>query len=106
SVLSVLMGISDAGRQMPSCMATLLYCERGACGPDGACWFCCRSSDFFSESRMPPPDGGDTGVAGPAGRDCAAGLASMTEIGLRGVKLRRCYTIGPGIGTPARLAVN
>jgi hypothetical protein len=30
------MGVPDAGRQMPSCMAPLLYCERGACGPEGA----------------------------------------------------------------------
>ena len=25
------------GGSCPPCMATLLYCERGACGPDGAC---------------------------------------------------------------------
>jgi hypothetical protein len=30
------MGISNAGRQLQSCMATLLYCDRGACGPEGA----------------------------------------------------------------------
>jgi hypothetical protein len=36
SVISVLMGITNAGRQKRSCMATLLYCDRGACGPDGA----------------------------------------------------------------------
>src|ERR1035437_2265484 len=77
------MGIADARRQPPSCMATLLYCERGACGPDGAGWFCCRSSAFFSESRMPPLVGGDTGVAGPAGCGCEAGLLSMIELGLR-----------------------
>jgi hypothetical protein len=62
-------------------MATLLYCDCGAWGPDGAGWLCCRSSDFFSESRMPPLVGGDTGVAGPAGCDCEAGL--MIELGLR-----------------------
>ena len=50
-------------RRLP-CMATLLYCDRGACGPAGAGWFCCCSSAFFSESRMPPLVGGDTGVAG------------------------------------------
>ena len=63
-------------------MATLLYCDCGACGPDGAGagGLCCRSSDFFSESRMPLV-GGDTGVAGPAGCDCEAGL--MIELGLR-----------------------
>ena len=59
------MGIADAGRKPPPCMATLLYCERGACGPAGAGWPCC-SSAFFSESRMPPEVGGVTGVT--AGR--------------------------------------
>src|ERR1017187_7165379 len=64
-------------------MATPLYCERGACGPDGTGWFCCRSSDFFSESRMPPLVGGTIGVAGPAGCDCEGGLLSRIELGLR-----------------------
>src|SRR5258708_8015627 len=64
----------------PCCMASLLYCDCGACGPDGAGGLCCRSSDFFSESRMPPLVGGDTGVAGPAGCDCEAGM--LIEIGL------------------------
>ena len=78
------MGIADAGRKLPSCMATLLYCDRGACGPDGgAGWFCCRSSAFFSESRIPPLVGWDTGAAGPAGCDCEVGLLSMIELGLR-----------------------
>src|ERR1700740_3020237 len=61
-------------------MATLFYCERGACGPDGAGWFCCCSSDFFSESSRPPLVGGATGVAPFAGCDCVAG---MIELGLR-----------------------
>src|SRR5260370_1766935 len=65
----------------PCCMATLLYCDCGACGPDGAGGLCCRSSDFFSESRMPPLVGGDTGVAGPAGCDGQAGL--VIQVGLR-----------------------
>jgi hypothetical protein len=64
-------------------MATLLYCERGACGPDGAGWFCCCSSDFFSESRTPPPAGGDIGVAASAGCDWEAGRPLMIELGLR-----------------------
>ena len=42
-----------------------------------------RSSDFFSESRMPPPVGGEIGVAGPAGCDCDAGSLGMIELGLR-----------------------
>ncbi|MEA2890617.1 MAG: hypothetical protein QOI05_1410, partial [Bradyrhizobium sp.] len=55
-------------------MAALLYCDRGACGPVGAGWFCWRSSDFFSESRMPPLCGGEIGVAGC---DCDAGSLGM-----------------------------
>jgi hypothetical protein len=50
-----------------SCIATLLYCERGACGPGGACC----SSTFLSVSSTPPEVGGATGVA-PPGWDCAA----------------------------------
>src|SRR5260370_39747732 len=76
------MGSSDAGRQTPSCIATLLYCERGACGPDGAGWPCC-SSTFFSESRTPPEVGGVIGVAPPAGWDCDAGGLPRIEAGLR-----------------------
>src|ERR1700722_8318166 len=70
---------------MPSCMAPLLYCERGACGPEGACRFCCCSSTFFNESRMPPEVGGAIGVAPPAGAgcDCDAGGAPLIELGLR-----------------------
>src|SRR3954463_8687400 len=63
-------------------MATLLYCERGACGPDGTGWFCC-SSTFFSESSTPPLVGGVIGVAPPAGCDCDAGAVPRIELGLR-----------------------
>jgi hypothetical protein len=66
---------------MLSCMAILLYCERGACGPDGAGSFCC-SSDFFNESRRPPPlVGGAVGFVAPSGCDCEDG--TMMELGLR-----------------------
>src|SRR5260221_4849915 len=76
------MGSSDAGRQTPSCIATLLYCERGACGPVGAGWPCC-SSTFFSESRTPPEVGGVIGTAPLAGWDCDAGELPRIEAGLR-----------------------
>ena len=76
------MGIAHAGRKLAPGMATLHYCERGACGPDGAGWFCCCSSAFFNESSTPPEVGGATGVAPPAGADCDAGLP-MIELGLR-----------------------
>ncbi len=66
---------------MACCMATLLYCERGACGADGAGGVCCCSSDFFSESSRPPLVGGAIGVA-PPGCDCVAGLP-MIELGAR-----------------------
>src|SRR5215475_12959949 len=62
-------------------MATLLYCERGACGPAGAC-FCC-SSAFFSVSSTPPEVGGATGVA-PPGWVCEAGdCVLMIDEGVR-----------------------
>src|ERR1700678_907984 len=64
-------------------MATLLYCERGASGPVGAAGGAWRSSDFLSESRMPPLVGGATGVAPPTGCDCEVGSAPMIELGLR-----------------------
>src|SRR5260370_12955082 len=76
------MGSSDAGRQTSSCIATLFYCERGACGPDGAGWHCC-SSTFFSESRTPPEVGGVIGTAPLAGWDCDAGELPRIEAGLR-----------------------
>jgi len=61
-----------------SCIATLLYCERGACGPDGACC----SSTFLSVSSTPPEVGGATRRrAAPAGT-CVAG-APRIEAGLR-----------------------
>ena len=58
-------------------MAPLLYCERGTCGPAGA-WFCCCSSAFFSESRMPPEVGGAIG-APPAGWVWDAGVPMIDE---------------------------
>jgi len=76
------MGIAQAGRKGVSGMATPHYCDRGACGPDGAGWLCCCSSAFFSVSSTPPDVGGATGVAPPAGADCEAGLP-MIELGLR-----------------------
>src|ERR1700694_4194210 len=93
------------------CMAILLYCERGACGPEGAGGFCC-SSDFFSESRTPPPlVGGAIGVAPPAGCDCDEGV--MIEAGLRselaGQDRNRLVTKKPAASTAVvrdnRLAV-
>src|SRR5215468_4178847 len=64
-------------------MATLLYCDRGACGPLGA-WFCC-SSAFFKVSRTPPEVGGATGVVPPgwAGCDWAGVWVVRIEAGLR-----------------------
>jgi len=62
-------------------MATLHYCERGACGSDGPGWFFCCSSAFFSESSRPPLVGGATGVAPFAGCDCEAGVVPMIEFG-------------------------
>src|ERR1700728_2866899 len=70
------MEIPHAGRQTPSCIATLLYCERGACGPLGAGWLCCCSSCFFSESST-PPDGGDIGVVVSPDCDWEAGMIAL-----------------------------
>ena len=64
----------------PACfIANVTYCERGASGPDGAGGLCC-SSDFFNESRTPPPLDGTAG-APPAGCDCEVG--AMIELGFR-----------------------
>ena len=68
-------------------MATLLYCERGACGPDGAGWRSAAARPtFFSVSRRPPLVGGATGVAGlpaaiatQAGVEIEAGLAVVAR---------------------------
>src|SRR4029077_18325305 len=66
-----------------SCIATLRYWDRGACGPDGTGWPCC-SSAFFSVSNTPPLVGGVMGAAPPAaGCDCVAGSAPRIELGLR-----------------------
>src|SRR3977135_3719788 len=62
------MGIAHAGRKLPSCMATQHYCERGACGPDGAGWFCCCSRAFFRVSTPPPGGGGRGGGGAPRRR--------------------------------------
>src|SRR6185312_8705586 len=60
-------------------MATLLYCDCGACGAAGACFCCC--SAFFSVSSTPPDVGGVTGVA-PPGWVCDAGVCvPMIEVG-------------------------
>src|SRR5260221_12926112 len=98
------MGSSDAGRQTPSCIATLLYCERGACGPDGAGgWLCC-SSAFFSESRRPPLVGGVIGEA-PPGCDCVAGAVPRIEVGLRSAPAIQASAMLVRKNRPARTAV-
>src|SRR6476660_4240513 len=71
-----------AGPCIAPCLIAKLYCDRGACGPDGAGWPCC-SSTFFRESRTPPEVGGLIGVAPPAGCDCEAGWPPRIEAGLR-----------------------
>src|SRR3954453_24102192 len=70
------------GRGRP-CIATLLYCERGACGPDGAAGWPCCSSAFFSVSSTPAEVGGAIGAAPPAGWDCVARAVPRIELGLR-----------------------
>ena len=76
------MGSSHAGRQMRSCMATPLYCDFGASGPDGAgAGVPCRWSDFFSESRIPPRSAARS-ASRRRGCDCEAGVP-MIEVGAR-----------------------
>src|SRR5258705_4128173 len=82
-----------------SCIATLLYCERGACGPDGACC----SSTFLSVSSTPPEVGGAIGVA-PAGWDCVAG-APRIEAGLRSMPAIQASAMLVRKQSPARIAV-
>src|ERR1700692_2707607 len=98
------MGSSDAGRQTPSCIATLLYCERGACGPDGAGGGACCSSAFFSESRRPPEVGGVIGEA-PPGCDCVAGAVPRIELGLRSTPAIQARARLVRKKRPARMAV-
>src|ERR1700754_2349307 len=98
------MGSSDAGRQTPSCIATLLYCERGACGPEGAAGGACCSSAFFSESRRPPEVGGVIGEA-PPGCDCVVGVAPRIELGLRSAPAIQARPMLVRKNKPARIAV-
>ena len=54
------MGIAHAGRKVAAGMATLHYCERGACGPDGAGWVACaelvaRGIESFSAGGLRLP---------------------------------------------------
>src|SRR3954463_4639625 len=94
------MESSDTGRQPPSCMATLLYCDRGACGPDGACC----SSTFLSVSSTPPEVGGAIGVGLP-GCDCVAGALPRIEDGLRSTPASPASAILVTKKNPARIAV-
>src|SRR2546423_10526123 len=82
-----------------SCIATLLYCERGACGPD---WPCC-SSTFLSVSSTPPEVGGATGVA-PPGWDCVAGVPRI-EAGLRSMPAIQANAMLVRKKSHARIAV-
>ena len=76
------MGIAEALQKAAPRIPTLLYCDRGGSGADGAGLFCC-STAFFRLSRMPPLVGGATGVAPPlTGADCEAGWPTI-ELGLR-----------------------
>src|SRR3954454_9637875 len=98
------MGSSDAGRQTPSCIATLLYCERGACGPDGAAGGLCCSSAFFSESRRPPEVGGVIGEAPPC-CDCVAGAVPSIELGMGSGPAIQASKMLVRKNRPARIAV-
>src|SRR6185369_11096266 len=87
------------GRDRP-CMATLLYCERGACGPDGACC----SSTFLSVSSTPPDVGGAIGVA-PPGCVWVAGVLPRIEAGLRSIPAIQASARLVRKNSPARIAV-
>src|SRR3954465_8336378 len=82
-----------------SCIATLLYCERGACGPAGACC----SSTFLSVSSTPPEVGGAIGAA-PPGWDAVAG-APRIEAGLRSTPASQASAMLVRKKIPARIAV-